>query len=414
MRRPVRSLFVAVLGVAIVLGTMPVASAHPGDVDTSFGTGGWTGITAGTDRIAGIVRRPDASLITGSSVGGTATVETEALAQNGDPLLSYGSGGIGSVSVPGASSADVVDIALQANDRVLLAGWGTATSGPDFFVVARFGPLGHPDTSFSGDGVAEIRFPHNAYGYGLAVQPDGKIVVVGEVDPGKNVSNPAVIRLNPNGTLDKTFGTGGRRVLKVPDHVAGYDGTWRVAIAPSGNLVMAGWQQRPNHTYKTLAIRLHPDVSLDRSFGGDGSVIVDVDGVDNYAYGFALDGTKIVLGLHVNSGDATFLRLLPSGLRDKTFGIDGVARHHEAASWEVDAVAVTPDHRILGTDGIAGDPFVMRLMPGGHLDSGFGTNGVADGLVTGSEGLGVKRLPTGKIVVVGDAGGQVVVTRFLG
>jgi uncharacterized delta-60 repeat protein len=403
---------IAVLASVLVFASMPNAFAHPGDVDGTFGTAGWTGITDSWNRIAGVVRRADGSLIAGASSG--AMFQAIGLTSGGNPLSGYGAGGIASVAIPGASSANATDIAARPDGRVIEAGYGYATTGTDFLVVARFGPRGHPDTSFSHDGVATIRFPFDAYGYGLAIQPDGKIVVAGEIDPSNSTSNPAVIRLNPNGTLDKSFGTLGRRIPKVPDGVAGYDGAWRVAIGPSGNLVMSGWVARVNHNYKTLVIRMHPSGALDRTFSGNGFAVLDPDGTNNWAYAMALDGTKIVLGLHTNSGAAGFLRVLPNGQRDRTFGVDGFAQHMLSVPWEVGAIAVMSDHKIIGTSDNSGDPNVVRLMPGGHLDTSFGTNGEAVGPVASASGYGIKILPIGKIVVVGGVSGQVIVTRFLG
>ena len=410
--RSVRRFIVVVLASGLAFAAMPAAFAHPGDVDLTFGTGGWTGIGVAWSRIAGVVRRSDASLIAGASSG--VTFKTIGLTKNGHPLSGYGTGGLASVSIPGASSVSATDIAIQRDGRVIVAGFANATTGTDMFAVARFGPRGHPDASFSHDGVATIRFPFDAYGYGVALQPDGKIVVVGEIDPSKNVSNPAVIRLNPNGTLDTSFGTLGRKIPKVPDGVAGFDGVWRVAIGPSGNLVMAGWDARANKSYKTLVMRLRPNGAPDRTFSGDGFAVLDADGMDNWSYAMALDGSKIVLGLHTKSGAAGFLRVLPNGRRDTTFGINGFAEHTLSAPWEVGAVAVMRDHRILGTSDNSGDPNVVRLMAGGHLDPSFGTNGEATGPVASSYGYGIRILPIGKIVVVGGVAGQVIVTRFLG
>lgn len=266
--------------------------------------------------------------------------------------------------------------------------------------------------------MATFRFPQgNAYGYGVAVQPNGKIVVVGEVDPASEVSNPAVIRLNPNGTLDKTFGDKGRKVLKVPDHVAGYDSPWRVAIGPAGNIVMVGWEEQTHASgdYRTLAMRLRPNGSPDPTFSGDGFVVIDADGANNYAQSMALDGSKIVIGLETQAEMAGFLRLLGNGKRDTTFGGgDGLVLRMLSISWGVGALAVTSDHRIVATDNRGGDPDVVRLLPGGHLDSGFGLNGEATGPVPSSEGNGLMVLPVGKIVVVGSTSDQVIVTRFLG
>jgi uncharacterized delta-60 repeat protein len=416
--RSVRIVPVAILALALVVAFVPAASAHPGDLDSTFGTGGWTGVTLlNGPEVAGIIRRPDASLIAGSNISGEPVFQTEGLTKNGDPLPGYGISGVGTVVFPGAPAAYADDVAAEPDGRAIVAGYTIPSSGTEQFAVARFRLNGAPDTSFSGDGAATFRFPQgNASGYGVAVQPDGKIVMVGEVDPANEVSNPAVIRVNPNGTLDKTFGDKGRKVLKVPDHVAAFDSPWRVAIGAAGDIVMAGWEERvhASNKYRTLVMRLRPNGSPDPTFSGDGFVLLAPDPND-YAQSMALDGSKIVLGLETNSQMAGFMRLLGNGRRDPTFGGgDGLVLRMLSIPWGVGGLAVTSDHRIVATDNRAGDPEVVRLHPGGHLDLGFGLNGQATGLVPGSEGDGLRILPVGKIVVVGSSGNRVIVTRFLG
>jgi uncharacterized delta-60 repeat protein len=121
---------------------------------------------------------------------------------------------VASIVVPGSTQVNVTDIATRSNDAAVVVGYETPTSGRAKFVVARFRADGEPDLRFSDDGVNRVGFPQgDAYGYGVAIQPDRKIVVVGEVDPTSNSSNPAILRLNADGTLDKTFAKGGRKVV---------------------------------------------------------------------------------------------------------------------------------------------------------------------------------------------------------
>jgi uncharacterized delta-60 repeat protein len=392
-----------------------VASAAPGDVDTSFGDAGSKTVTLGNPAdIGGIVRRSDGSFVIGASA--TAYAYTVALKPNGQPLMTYGTAGVASIAVPGALDVYITDIATRSNDATVVVGYDSAMSGPNRFVIAKFRADGEPDLTFSNDGVTRIGFPQgDAYGYGVAIQPDGKIVVVGEVDPGSNVSNPAILRLNANGTLDKAFADHGRKVIKLQDGVKGYDGIWRAVIQSGGKIAMAGWQARMNGSYKTLAMRLKPGGVLDKAFAGDGIAIIDADGTDNWAYGLAKDGDKLVLGLHVASNAAGFLRLTADGKRDRSFGGDGVATHTLSVQWEVESVAVRNDHRVVGVNGFSSGPNAVMLRAGGKLEGSFGTGGEAVGPLTDAFAFGVTLMPNGKIVLAGNStDDDVIAVRFLG
>jgi uncharacterized delta-60 repeat protein len=392
-----------------------VAWAAPGDVDLSFGDAGSKTISLGSPAdVGGVVRRSDGSFVIGASTGVYAM--TIALKQNGQPLMNYGTAGVASIVVPGANDVNVTDIATRSNDATVVVGYESPVTGSAKFVVARFKANGQPDLTFSDDGVNRIGFPQgDAYGYGVAIQPDGKIVAVGEVDPQSGRSNLAIIRLNANGTPDRSFAKGGRKVIKVRDGVVGYDGLWRVVIQTGGRIATAGWQQRKNNTYKTLAVRLKPGGVVDKTFAGDGVAIIDTDGTDNWAYGLAKDGDKLVLGLHVASRAASILRLTASGRRDRTFGGDGVATHALSVDWEVEAVAVRHDHRIVAVNGLSSGPNAAVFRAGGKLDAGFGAGGEATGPLTNAQAYGVTLMPNGKIVVAGlDISADVIATRFLG
>jgi uncharacterized delta-60 repeat protein len=411
-RRHARTVVVAAAAVWALLGH-GAAVALISDTDPAFGTGGSTTVAVGgSATVSGIVQRDDGSFIIGSSVN--ASFMTVALTQGGDLLGSYGSGGISSTPIPAVSSASVADVALQRDGRVVLAGYGYSNTGSDRIVVARFRAGGAPDPSFSGNGVYTTRFSQgDAYGYGVAIQPDGKIVVVGEVDPKSGVSNPAILRLDPDGTPDTTFGDHGRVVIKIPDGHQGYDSPWRVVVQAHGKLAMAGWLARASASnYKTLVMRLRPNGSLDPTFSGDGWTTVDVDGTDNYAYGMDTDGSKIVLGVHTSGSDAGFVRLNADGTRDSTFDGDGMVTHTLSVNWEVRAVVVTPDHRIIGVNGFSSGPNIAVLKPHGNLDTGYSADGEGVGPLSNAIGEGLVLLGNGKVVVAGTGGADVIAERF--
>jgi uncharacterized delta-60 repeat protein len=412
-RRHARTIVVAAAAVWALLGH-GAAVALISDWDPAFGTGGSTTVAVGgSATVSGIVQRDDGSFIIGTSVN--TSFMTVALTQAGDLLDTYGSGGISSTPIPGVSEARVADVALQSNGRVVVAGFGYSNSGTDVFAVARFRTGGAPDPSFSGNGVFTTHFSQgDAYGYGVAIQPDGRIVVVGEVDPASGVSNPAILRLDPDGTLDTTFGDHGRAMVKIPDGHQGYDAPWRVVVRAHGKLAMAGWLERASGgNYKTLAMRVRSNGTLDPTFSGDGWTAVDVDGSDNYAYGMDTDGGKLVLGVHNSAGDAAFVRLNADGTRDSTFGGDGVVTHTLSVGWEVRALVVGPDHRIIGVNGLDSGPNIVVIKPRGGLDMGYSSDGEGVGPLSNALGEGLVLLGNGKVVVAGTGGTDVIATRFL-
>jgi uncharacterized delta-60 repeat protein len=412
-RRHARTVVVAAAAVWALLGH-GAAVALVSDWDPAFGTAGSTTVpVGGSATVGGIVQRDDGSFIIGTSVN--ASFMTVALTQAGNLLDTYGSGGISSTPIPGMSSVRVGDLALQQNGRVVLAGYGLSNTGSYRFVVARFRAGGAPDPSFSGDGIYATRFSQgDAFGYGMAIQPDGRIVVVGEVDPASGVSNPAILRLDPDGTPDTTFGDRGRAVVKIPDGHHGYDSPWRVVVRAHGKLAMAGWLERASGgNYKTLVMRVRSNGTLDPTFSGDGWTAVDVDGSDNYAYGMDTDGGKLVLGVHNSASDAAFVRLDADGARDSTFGGDGIVTHALSVAWEVRALTVGPDHRIIGVNGLDSGPNIVVIKPRGGLDMGYSSGGEGVGPLSNALGEGLVLLRNGKVVVTGTGGPDVIATRFL-
>ncbi len=107
--------------------------------------------------------------------------------------------------------------------------------------------------------------------FALARQPDGKIVVAGtsSVSGSGTGATFALARYKPDGSLDATFGTGG----KVISHRASYDSLAAVALQPDGKIVVAGWSAAGYHNSGNCALaRYNADGSLDAGFGSGGEV----------------------------------------------------------------------------------------------------------------------------------------------
>lgn len=181
------------------------------------------------------------------------------------------------------------------------------------------------------------------------------------------------------GDLDPTFGTGG--IVRTPV-VPLYDGAWDVLVQPDGKIVAVG--QARGATVDFALARYLEDGTLDDTFGTDGIVITPVGPGEDIPNAVVRqpDGKLLVVG-HSNNGannDIALVRYLEDGTLDDTFGIGGivttpVGSANEAAS----SVALQSDGKIV----IAGnanvgttDPVVARYESDGTLDASFGSGGI--------------------------------------
>jgi uncharacterized delta-60 repeat protein/uncharacterized repeat protein (TIGR01451 family) len=165
---------------------------------------------------------------------------------------SFGSGGLVTLDV-GDGAAAVRALERQPDGKLLVAGT-TDAGGAGGGVVARFNPDGTPDAGWSTDGIARLGVT-GATVEDVALQPDGKVVAVGDADAG---ADSIVTRFRPGGARDPGFGSDGvlRRSLGAP----GPDGLTGVGIAAGGGIVAGG-----------LASGGTPSVVLTRLIGGDSS-----------------------------------------------------------------------------------------------------------------------------------------------
>ena len=103
-------------------------------------------------------------------------------------------------------------VARQADGEIVVAGHGSVPGGNFDFVLARYNVDGSLDASFDGDGRVFTDFGYSDGAYGLAIQPDGKIVAVGNARSGssRDTNEFGVARYNPDGSLDRSFDGDGK------------------------------------------------------------------------------------------------------------------------------------------------------------------------------------------------------------
>jgi uncharacterized delta-60 repeat protein len=269
------------------------------------------------------------------------------------------------------------------------------------------------DPTFNGTGTATLPHATCDLANAVAVQPDGKIVSVG-----RNADGIAVVRMNPNGTLDTSFNGTGSVTLKVARGATGK----AVTLQPDGKIVVGGSADtKPNHTDSEYVVaRLNPDGSLDRTFGNSRGLWVSNptgggEGVAKLAV--LTDAANHVTGIMAGGtgqagGYQSFaaIKLTPAGLPDTTFGSGGTALANVGGvNDRVKGMAVTPAGGVVMVGWLLNDSAVVAFTAAGQLDTTFnGTGYRVDNLAgaggaTGYDAVAVQPLPGGGygIVVAG-------------
>ena len=209
---------------------------------------------------------------------------------------------------------------------------------------------GSLDPTFgTGGRVATAVGPTNSGAWAVAVQPDGKIVAAGHTGwSGLSAGSFALTRHQANGALDPTFGFGGRVTTAVPGTGHATD----VLVQPDGKIVAVGYSALPQHA---VLIRYLPDGSLDPTFGNGGIA----EGPEPWSpHGAALlSSGKILVAGQLGAGvnyRAVVGRFNADGTIDTTFGTGGftIESIGYGAAWEGD-VAVAPDEATFYVSGSA-------------------------------------------------------------
>ena len=208
----------------------------------------------------------------------------------------------GKASVHFASENDCQAVAIQSDGKILVA--GNAIVGPNRDIaVARFLPNGLLDSSFGTEGKVITDFFGGAdVARSIAIQPDGKIVVAGDAEAGGH-ENFAVVRYNPNGSLDTTFSGNGKVYFNFFQRLQR-----RLFCCTSirRKILIAGYGTNPAGIETWAIGRLTPTGALDPTFGTDGKITLDFGG-NSVATGIVVQPNgKIVVAGGASNGESFF------------------------------------------------------------------------------------------------------------
>lgn len=291
-------------------------------------------------------------------------------AASGDLDPTFGSGGKVTTDF-GLGVSDIGQaVAIQTDGKIVVTGNGCAGAGPCAEILAtRYHTNGTLDASFGSGGKVSVGLVGS--GRAIAIQTDGKIVIVGNTFV-TGVSDFAVVRLNTNGSLDASFGTGG---VATTDFFGGFDIASGMAIQIDGKIVVAGVAQTVGDYTEFALARYNSNGTLDSTFDGDGKLTTPISGPNEGATAVAIQSDGRIVANGTSGLGFTLIRYNVDGSLDGTFGVGGIAGSLAGVGY---AMAIQPDGRIVlaGFAGYTFDFAVARFDATGHLDPSFGSGGI--------------------------------------
>jgi uncharacterized delta-60 repeat protein len=347
----------AVLAIRDNDAAVPPPPGSSGALDPGFGSDGRASTTAfGGDRSA-MALQADGKIVI---VGGTFTDFILArFNADGSPDATFDADGMVTTDMVNGEQEEALGVAIQADGKIVVVGYTGAPGpgGPASFALARYNANGSLDTGFGSGGKIVSGVLGKAYA--VAIQSDGKIVVAGEVDisSGADFANFVVARYSTNGTLDASFGLGGQLTTDIG---GGTNSGRNIVLQANGAIVVSG---EPFGTFAgsdhTDVVRYNLDGSPDSTFGSGGKL--------------TLSGARVGEGLALQ-GDGKFVL---AGVVD---------------------VSVPP-----GIPGTVTEFAVRRLNIDGSPDATFGSGGAASTAISGQRDAAqaVALQDDGKIVLVG-------------
>ena len=343
----VRSIGLIALSVLACLVVAPVAVAAPGALDPTFDGDGrvTTDLGSASEEGDAVAIQPDGKIVV------LAQTEDEDTFVTTSVLIRYDSSGaldptFDSDGILVVSGMDPADVAVQSDGKIVVVGGVLIDLGDSVtadFAVARFNTDGTPDTTFSDDGRATADFDGRWDGAtAVALQADGKIVAAGGT--GGNLSHTsqdfAVARFNTDGTPDTSFGGDGTTNTNV---LGTSEQAFAVVVQTNGKVVVGGKAHQKKTGQDFALVRYRSNGALDLGFSGDGKLRTSFDVHDTLS-GLALQSDGKIVAAGTAGGptgeDFALARYTLRGRLDTTFSKDG-KQHTDFSKGNDEAEAVS-------------------------------------------------------------------------
>src|SRR6266850_1225670 len=387
-----------------------------GGLDSSFGVGGkvTTDFSGGSDGGRQVVVADNGKIVVIGNTNGPAGTggQNFGLArynENGSLDTTFGNGG--KVITDFNNSLDFgLAVQIQSDGKLVAAGVG-GSGGT--FEMARYNVDGTLDATFGSGGKVITTISSSPF-VSLGLQ-NGKIIL-----GGSTAQNFVVARYNSNGSVDGTFGpatTPGRIVTDL----GGSDVMNSLVVQPDGRIVAAGFSAVGSSIKLGFVRYTSNGNTLDNTFNGTGILITSFGTLRNSAQSLALqpDGKIVAAGVSYTGGgvdeNTALLRLNVDGSFDNSFDGDGIVITDFGGGDSAMSVVVASDGKIIAGGNKNGVGFaISRYNPDGSLDSSFGDGGKTTTSFTGgAAAFSIALQPDGKLLAAGQAGGNFAVARYI-
>jgi len=318
-------------------------SAQSSQLDPSFGSGGkvTTDLFGGTDSVLALALQPDGKIVAaGVSFDPSVAASVIAMVRyNADGSIDSSFGNAGKVSTNFFGQrlrSSLAAITLQPDSKIVAVGFAEALTADlkrvGHAVAARYSPAGSLDTSFGDGGKLIIDFPVAIFSpNAVGIQQDGKILIAGQANPdpaapGNTVG--ALERLNSDGSLDASFGSGGMVMTAFPNGPSSFS---KFTIQQDGLIIAAGAPQDTRTGASSFALaRYKADGNLDPSFGSGGLVTTALAGFGELKAVAVVENKIVVAGFVITGTDPRSIsfaaaRYNGDGSVDPGFGPGGIA-----------------------------------------------------------------------------------------
>jgi uncharacterized delta-60 repeat protein len=303
-------------------------NAH-GKPDPKFGTDGVVVTNWGADdRANSVVIQSDGKIVIAGRSNRIRAMDfmIARFRDNGELDPTFGDQGCVITSFGPYSISEAKGVAIQHDGRIVVAGYAylldLKPKPPNLpcFALARYFANGHLDKSFGHNGLVTTTFSSSrwANAAGVVIHPDGRVIAGGMADMGATSHDYrfAMACYRPsNGSLDPTFGSGGKVTIKMGNHGGN---AFSIATAASGKIALAGGAANETATGQMAVAMCEPDGSLDPAFGAGGRAYAPFLGYPSHANSVVLleDGTVLAAGQACFSSLAFYRQAVAEFRRD--------------------------------------------------------------------------------------------------
>lgn len=362
-----------------------------GSIDSSYGFDGYSRFVS-LDNAYAALQADGKILIVGKDANNIMGIAR--LNSNGFPDSAFGTNGM--QTPPLATPFEPTSIAIQSDEKIVVAGITKDENDYTYFSVIRLNTDGNFDNTFNGNGQVitdfEFKLPperagedsaefHNSYANSIAIHTNGKIIAGGSAYNGMDFDF-AVARYNTDGSPDSTFDNDGRQTTKVGSND---DVGYALAIQSDGKIVLAGLADFGSND-RFAVVRYSVNGSPDNAFSGDGKQTVNI--ISNMLPGnsVAIQNGKIVVAGYTSNGndnDFSVIRFNSNGSLDNSFDNDGkLTTDFNSSEDNAGSIAVQSDNKIVvaGVSETTLPHFALtRYNVNGSLDNTFDNDGKLEG-----------------------------------